>query len=154
MKKGYTLLEILVSLSIIGIIFVVGYAGFRDFARRQALQAGARSVQGDLRLAQEQALAGKKPSGCNTLSSFSFEVVDTASYEVSAVCNNGSYLVKEGQLSEGIVFDPLPSPNPVLFKVIGQGTNIGVGSSANFTLLQEATGTTNTISVNWTGEIK
>ncbi len=154
MKKGYTLLEVLISLSIISIIFVVGYAGFREFARRQALQAAARDVRGDLRLAQEQAFAGKKPSGCNTLSGFSFEIVDTLSYEVGAVCDNGSYLVREKELPEGIVFEPIPSPNPVLFKVLGLGTNIAADGSVDFILLQEATSNINTISVSWTGEIK
>jgi len=154
MKKGYTLLEVLISISIISIIFVIGYAGFREFARRQALQAAVRNVRGDLRLAQEQAFAGKKPDGCNTLSGFSFEIVEAAFYEISAVCNNGNYLVKEEELPEGVIFEPIPSTNPVLFKVLGLGTNIAAGGRADITFLQEATSNTNTIAVNWTGEIK
>ena len=44
---GYTLIEILVTLSIVGIIFAAGYANFREYARRQAVVSGARQVQGD-----------------------------------------------------------------------------------------------------------
>ena len=82
---GYTLIEILVSLPIVGLIFGIGYVNFRDFSRRQALAGVARMVKGDLRLAQEQALAGKKPTHAfcnpsNQLDGFNFRVVSSQSY--------------------------------------------------------------------------
>ena len=36
-NAAYTLIEILVALTIVGLIFGIGYVNFRDFARRQAL---------------------------------------------------------------------------------------------------------------------
>ena len=66
-KSGFTLIEILVSMTIIGFLFSFGYASFRDFSRRQALAGVVKQVQGDLRLAQQKALSGEKPSGCTTL---------------------------------------------------------------------------------------
>lgn len=153
-KFGYTLIEILVVLSIVSTIFVIGYLSFREFARRQALAGAARGVHADLRLAQEQALAGQKPEGCTILVGYAFTVLDASTYEVTGVCSNSSFLIKTRDLPVGIVFEPIPVPNPVVFKILGQGTNIVSGSRTNFILLQEATGNQNTISVNWTGEIK
>ncbi|KKR39915.1 MAG: Pilin assembly protein [Candidatus Woesebacteria bacterium GW2011_GWB1_40_101] len=60
-KRGYTLIELLVAITILGIIFGAGYISFRDFSRRQALTAAVRTVSGDVRLTQEMALSGKKP---------------------------------------------------------------------------------------------
>jgi prepilin-type N-terminal cleavage/methylation domain-containing protein len=153
-KFGYTLIEILVALSIVSTIFVIGYLSFREFARRQALLAAGRQIHSALRLAQEQALAGNKPSGCSILVGYAFTAINASTYEVTGVCSNASFLVKTQDLPEGIVFEPLPSPNPVVFKILGQGTNIVSGSRTNFVLLQEATNNQSTVSVNWTGEIK
>lgn len=151
--KGYTLLEILVALSITAIVFVVGVAGFRAFSRRQALIAAARSIHGDLRLAQEQALAGKKPSGCVTLTGYSF-TTSSDSYEVRAVCTDGNYLIKSQEVPEGVSLSPLPAVNPIVFKVLGQGTNIPSGSDAVITILQTATNDTRTVTISWTGEVR
>ncbi len=151
---AYTLIEVLVALSIISTIFVVGYIAFREFARRQALLGAVRGVHADLRLAQEQAFAGNKPVGCNTLSGYAFTALDSSTYKVEAVCSNNSFLIKTRTLSSGIIFQPMPAVNPVIFKILGQGTNIVSGSRINLILLQEATGNQSILSINWTGEIK
>ena len=66
-NSAYTLIEILVGLTIVGLLFGFGFVSFRDFSRRQTLAGSAKKVQGDLRLTQESALSGKKPSDfdCN-----------------------------------------------------------------------------------------
>src|SRR5437762_5518928 len=92
MKKGYTLIEILVGLSIIGILFAVGYLNFRDYARRQAVVAASRALKSDLRLAQEQALAGQKPTGCGTLNGYQLNITSTTAYEIDAVCDVGNVI--------------------------------------------------------------
>ena len=153
-KFGYTLIEILVALSISATIFVIGYVAFREFARRQALLGAGRNLHADLRLAQGQALAGQKPDGCTVLVGYAFTVLNVSTYEVTGVCSNSSFSIKTRDMPAGIVFEPLPTPNPIIFKILGEGTNIIAGSRANFVLLQEATGNQSTVSVNWTGEIK
>jgi len=68
---GFTLIELLVSLVVISVLFGLGYANFRRYAQRQELWRAARQIEGDLRLAQSYALAGKNAEGlCETGSYF------------------------------------------------------------------------------------
>lgn len=155
-KKGYTFIEILVALTIVGLIFGIGYVNFRDFSRRQALSGTARSVMGDLRLAQEQALAGKKPSAafCNSpnqLNGYNFRVNSSTSYQLEANCSGGNVVTKSVTLPTGISLST-PSPNPITFKILGQGTNLS--ADATITLTQPGTSNTKQIVVTSGGEIK
>lgn len=154
--KGQTLLEILVSLTIVGIIFGLGYVGFRSFSQRQEMQSVDRSLVADLRLAQEQALAGQKPAGVecdspNTLSGFDFNVISSSSYTLDAVCSGGTVNTKSVTLPTGISIST-PSTNPIIFKSVGQGTNLSASVSATLT----QTGTTNavTVTISQGGEIQ
>ena len=71
---GYTLIELLVGISIVGIIFSVGYAGFRQFSQRQQLAGVAKSITSDIQLIKQKALTGEKPSGgaCTKLDGYTF----------------------------------------------------------------------------------
>ncbi len=60
--KGFSLIEVILVLGIIATLFAVGYANFRGYQRRQAIMSTARQIEGDIRLAQEYASQGKKPS--------------------------------------------------------------------------------------------
>ena len=152
-KSGYTLIEILVALTIIGLLFSFGYANFRDFSRRQVVKDTAKGIQGDLRLAQGNAMTGKKPEGCNaTLDSYSFNRSSSTRYTIDANCGAAIIIVKDVSLPSGITLS-VPSPNPLKFKVLGQGTNIG---ASNWVLTLTQVGTANTVAVTVTGggEIK
>lgn len=153
---AYTLIEILVALTIVGLIFGIGYVNFRDFSRRQALAGTARSVMGDLRLAQEQALAGKKPTSvlCDTpsrLNGYNFRVNSGTSYQIEAACSGGNVVTKSVTLPPDISIST-PSPNPILFKILGEGTNLS--ANATITLTQAGTSNTRSITVTQGGEIK
>lgn len=156
---GYTLIEILVALTIVGLIFGIGYVGFRDFSRRQALSGTARSIKGDLRLTQEDALSGRKPGDgligpCakdKTLNGYGFRVTASNKYSVEAVCTGGSFETKSITLPTGITVST-PTPNPIIFKTLGLGTNIVATTTLD--LVQTATGNTAVITISSSGEIK
>lgn len=153
MNKGYTLIEILVGITIIGLIFGFGYVSFREFSRRQALAGAVKEIKGDLRLAQALALSGDKPNECSTyLKGYNFRVADSSSYKIEASCGAVTYEDKTVNLP-GNVSISTPTPNPILFKVLGQGTNIPQGTSATLTLTQTGTGITTTITISDGGEI-
>lgn len=158
MKKGYTLIELLVGLSIIGLLFGFGYVSFRDFSRRQSLAGTAKKIQGHLRLSQQESLSGRKPdnSACNTpnsLTGFIFNVYSANAYKIQARCTGGDVLVRDVELPEGVTIQA-PNPNPILFKVVGQGTNIGEGSTATITVVQTQSGNSYQVIVTSSGEIQ
>lgn len=166
-KKGYTLIEILVGISIIGILFAAGYVSFRDFSRRQALLGSAKLLQADFRLAQQMALAGTKPDelGCqsNSLDGIRFNITDASPdpsyYVIRAVCgavsDSSNPIIKTVYLPSGIVPNLSQfSPNPLLFKVLGQGTNIPEGTDSVIVLTQEGINVQPTITISSSGDIK
>jgi len=154
-RRGYTLIEILVGVSITGLIFSFGYISYRDFARRQSLLGNARRIRADLRLAQEQALAGKKPSSaeCNeegSLNGYDFYVDSSTSYRIQANCAGTP--VDDKIVEVGSEISLTAVPNRFTFKVIGKGTSLS--APAIITLTQEATENTQIITVSPEGEIK
>ncbi len=154
-RRGYTLIEILVGMSVISLIFSFGYISYRDFARRQSLLGNARRLKADLSLAQEQALAGKKPSsaacsGEGSLNGYDFYVDSATSYKIQANCAGGLVDDKVEEISSEISLTA--SPNRFTFKVIGKGTSLSV--PAIITLTQTVTGNTQTITVSPEGGIK
>lgn len=159
MKRGYTLIEILVGMTIIGILFSAGYVSFRDFSRRQALSGIVKGLQGDIRLVQEQAASGKKPdnpkcNGVNLLDGYNFSVnAASGSYSVAAKCTGGLVEIKNVVLPSDVGITA-PLPNPVFFKSLSQGTNIPSGESVTITLTQTATGDSATLTISASGEIK
>lgn len=159
---GYTLIELLVGLTIISLLFGFGFVSFREFSRRQALAGVAKTIRGDLRLAQQMALSGEKPlhSPCTSaklLNGYRFTVVDSQQYAIRAYCSIGGseveVEVKTVNLVSGVsISTPFPDPNPILFKVLGQGTNIP--GQTTIILTQSLTGNIVTITITQGGEIK
>lgn len=159
MRKGFTLIEVLVSLTVIGLLFGFGFVSFRDFSRRQQLEGTARSLKGELRLAQSKASAGEKPNnlkcnGLNTLSSYSFRIINSTSYKIAANCLGGSVDILDSpkSLPDGIFMSP--AAGGVSFKVLGQGTDIVSGGSFVITLSQAGTANTSLVTITAGGEIK
>ncbi len=155
-NKGYTLLEVLITITILTATFAAGYTGFREFSRRQAVNAVVNTVKADLNLAQKQALDGKKPVGCNGgLISYSFNITSSTAYSISARCTN-LVSVKTVTLPTGITINPLPSPNPIEFKTIGEGTNISAspaGNQASFTIKNTQINYSSQIFIGPNGEV-
>jgi prepilin-type N-terminal cleavage/methylation domain-containing protein len=146
-KSGYTLIELLVGLTIIAIVFSIGFAGYRDFSRRQAVAGVTKSIQSDLRNAQQLALTGQKPDTCTRLSGYTFASVSSTSYSISANCSNGSIEVKNVNL-----VDTTLSAGSVMFKVLGQGTDLP--DSLIFTVTHTSGATPGTITIGVGGDIK
>jgi prepilin-type N-terminal cleavage/methylation domain-containing protein len=158
MNKGYTLIEILIVIVIMGIVVTIGYSGLRDYQRRQILVSAARQLKADLKLAQEEALAGHKTTDCTGVLNgyeFLYVVGYQDRYRIRENCtNNDHILIKEVVLSQGIRMQDPPSVNPILFKPLGQGTNIVSGTTITIDLTQENTGDTQSVRISASGEIQ
>lgn len=162
-SPAFTLIEILVGLTIVGLLFGVGYANFRSFSQRQVVKDAAKNIQGDLRLAQGMAMAGQKPSdpACNaplnTLNGYNFTIISSTSYEIRASCSGGASGManKVVILSSGATFaSPFSSPNPILFKVLGNGTNIPQNQTVRIKMVQTGTTNESTVIISSGGQIQ
>lgn len=162
--SAYTLIEILVGLTIIGLLFAFGYVSFREYSRRQAFASVVRGLKADLRLAQEKALSGEKPDDVrcnapNVLTGYNFRVTSTFTYSLEAVCTGGAPIVVKSVdvLSAGVGI-AAPSHNPILFKVLGQGTDISQGAPDNgrvdIGLMQAFTQSIMSVTIKSGGEIE
>ena len=154
--NGYTLIELLVAMSIMAILFTLGYASFRDYSRRQVLTSYVQKVKGDLSLAREKAISGQKPDGveCDSpeiLSGYNFRVISNESYVIEAVCSNGTKQIKTPVLVEEGLSLNIPA-NPIFFKVLSKGTNLS--SDSEIIISQESTGYTSSLFITQSGEIK
>lgn len=154
-QNGFNLVELLVAISIMGILFGMGYSNFRGFSSRQALLNTSKMVESDIRLAQSSALAGQLPSdlgcnGANDLNGYFFTILNNTSYEIRASCSGGIPSAKKTvNLPSGIIFTSTPSS--ILFKVLGNGTDLL--SSKSISLSQSGTNNASNISVSIGGQV-
>ncbi len=155
MKKGYTLIELVIVIAIMAILFTIGYGNFQDYSRQQALISAVRTVQTDLRTTQESAIAGNKPAACNTfLNGYRFRVISGSTYAIEASCTpNNNISVKQVTMPNGMTIGT-PNPNPIFFKSLAHGTNIGTGGTASIVITQTLTGRTRTITIGANGNVQ
>lgn len=154
-SSGYTFIEIMVVLSITGLIFALGFASFRDFARRQLVLSTTREIKGDLRLAQEESISGKKPDTClGSLDGYKFLVTPSQQkYEIFAACTGGDVLVKTKSFPEEVNIGA-PLVNPIIFKPIGVGTNIPSGETEVIDVSVSGSTFTLQVSIGSSGDIQ
>lgn len=152
-KNGYTFIEILVVLTIIAILFSLGYANYRGFSRKKLLENAARQVEGDLRLAQSMANAGEVPSSdCveRELDGYVFSISGDT-YSIQASCKNTTddILVSVGKDSISLPSGISSSGDEVEFYSVGRG----ISGPIAILLTQEGTGNTLNVNVGSGGEI-
>ena len=159
--RGYTLIEILVALTILSVVFAVGFAGFRDYSRRQELETLTRQLRGDLAKAREDALAGIKSTsascnGANTLLGQGFSVGSNLGiyfYRFFYHCSSATVLNRTVNVPSGYSINW--SPNVYFyFKSVGQGTSMTAGTSTTITITQTSTGAAGSVTVDSTGNIQ
>lgn len=151
-SSGFTIVEVLIVIVIIGMIVVVGSVRFREFSQRQALVNAKRLVLSDLRAAQSDANSGRKPDTCtDTLTGYSFDLINTTTYEVYALCGSPSVLIKRVTMPSGITLTM--SIDPVIFRSVSQGTNL-TGSQVSTITISNSGINSDTIEIRPSGEIR
>lgn len=155
--KGYTLIELLIGITIISIVFGVGLAGYREFSRRQVLSGATKRMKADLRLAQQLALTGQKPEGssCPTLNNYAFSKIGASRYTLAANCTNtlgvvlSPIIIKTVDLGSDTTFTA--GTFTIRFKVLGQGTDL---TTSDVITLTHASGSVSTIVVGVGGDVR
>lgn len=162
--KGFTLIEILVAITVIGILSGVGIASYQNYNRRQILSQTAQDLANTLRFAQDKALSGEKDcasaycgggdGACDGINDKNlrgwYVVISQNQYEIYGYCGDIKFSSKTTDLSaRKITLSPFP--NEFLFKPLGSG----VSNTGGWTVtLRNVSNNTVVVSVTVTGEIK
>ncbi len=168
---GFTLVEMMVAVSVTAILLGVGVAQYRKFSRTQLIKAAVRQLKSDLRVAQANALSGEKGScACGkfgaicgdprdpTILGWEVSFPSATSYEIYGLCQNGvTKFMSDGTLSTlskslptNVSFTSKPAI-PIRFKVLGGGTNLSGDATITLSGLG---GITQSVMVTLGGEIK
>jgi len=146
--KGFTLIEILVVFSLIGILTALGFASYSAFNGEQALSSSASDVATMLSSAKSHALTQVVPNSCGTNSITGYQVsisTTTQQYILSVVCGS-SYALTTNKLQSQVTFGG-SSTTSVFF-------NMSTGTvTAPATIIVNGYGKTKTIRVSSTGII-
>lgn len=131
MRTGYTLIEIIVVVTIMGLLVGGSIAGFNTLNQRQTILSAGREVSSIMRTAQQRAISGLKPTAgiCDQLLGYSVKgTINSSTYTLNTVCLNSgapvTRVVQTYRLATGITF---VSTFTVQFNVQtgGAGGNIG-----------------------------
>lgn len=124
MNKGFTFIEVLITITLMMIIMGLGIAAFDRFNERQRVVEAALSVQNLMRSAQIKARSGDKPTGCTRLESYRMTLTaNSPSVTLSAVCSGPTTtIVRETYtMPSGIVSEANLSAD---FYVLRGGSNV------------------------------
>ena len=135
-RSGFTLVEVLVVMTIIGIMFTIGLVNYRDFSRRQTVVAAKRVLDGALRKTQSLAISGTKPAACganDVLDGYVFTMTSAVGYTIEARCVVGAiptdFTVDSGTVGAGVSVSPTGGGSEILFKTLAQGVVFGAGGT-------------------------
>ena len=110
MKKGFTLVELMVVIAIIALISVIVFANYREGEKQFSLQRSVHKLAQDIRRAQNMAMAAKEYSGCSTGYKYGYGIrlttagAETGHYILFADCNNNEDY-DSGEMVEDIEFE-------------------------------------------------
>ena len=118
---GFTLVELMITVVISGLLFSGALTAYRGLSARQVVKQAGISFQTDLKSYQQKALAGTKPIACvagDTIAGYQVSYVDEDSYSVVAVCSLGLPAVAEVNLPQGVEFQVAFNPGDIFFPVL------------------------------------
>jgi prepilin-type N-terminal cleavage/methylation domain-containing protein len=129
-QRGFTLIEMLVSITVMILLVGGGIASYITFNDRQTLATSGRKLETLLRAAQKKARVGDKPAACNTLNSYEVAVAAQSNViTLSAICANGPHEPRTETLNPQIT---ATQTRQIRFQVLHGGvTNAGTISLTN-----------------------
>jgi len=126
-QKGFTLIELMVTISIAAVLGTLSIAGFNTFNQSQMLRTSADDVVTMLNLAKSRAQSQIKiGASCasNPLEGYRVDIsIAGGSYTLSSVCGTPNSLQAKS-LPQNIEFDSA-SPASFFFPVLSGGTSLG-----------------------------
>lgn len=148
-SRGFTFIELLVSVSILLLLAGLLVAGYNGFNSSQQVTQAAATVRNNLRAIRTAASSGVKPVGCDTLVGYMVNFSDNSSYASSVICSSGAVqngsIISSYSLPNGIHF--VPVPQTIIFYPIDRGASIAES------IVIKGSSKTETISVSISGII-
>jgi prepilin-type N-terminal cleavage/methylation domain-containing protein len=149
--SGFTLIELIVAISIMVLLVGGGITSYLTFNDNQQLEGSARQIQSYLRAAQTRARVGDRPVGCTKLEAYKVLVAASSSeLQLLTVCDGGvETLVNTTQLVnvESVTTDQGPGLS-IEFLVLYGGTDFN-----GVVTVSSSSGRDETFSVSSGGEI-
>lgn len=171
-KSGFTLVELLVVITLISLISGLGFISFNSYSKSQAIKQTGDNLKQAINVARFDAVSSVKPASsisggeCTSsdqLMSYKFNFCDNTTcistnpnidYEVVAICGAKSLVVKAEQLARGISFSSAGIDPSILCKSITfparTGSSEGVPCQIN---LGDNESTTFNILINESGNV-
>lgn len=158
-SSGFTLIELIVVVLIIGILFSIGVAKYGEFNRSQIVEQAALDLKNNLRLAQNKAFSGEKdtsvcgdPGDVNTksLDGWYVSFPNNRSYQIYGQCDGTPFPLPPTTIDlsfKKVTISP-PLPPTIRFKPLGNG----VENAGAITL--SGSGGSRTVTVTAAGEIR
>jgi prepilin-type N-terminal cleavage/methylation domain-containing protein len=156
-NPGYTLIELLVVVTIASLLFGFAYASYRSFAQRQALLGKARTLEADIRKAENYASSAVLPGDCSSLDGYRLKFdTGNVSYSVHPVCGGvEKSAVFSNSFDSAVYTMQTTGGSSVLFKTLGQGTDIiGDGDSMTVKISQTSISQSVSVEILKSGEVK
>lgn len=126
-QAGFSFIELLVTISLMGLILGLVLVNFGSFNKAKMLSAATDQFLVDLRLAASQAMSADKPADCK-LADAAFEgyevaITSDSVYQISALCNGLPSISVTKELVNGVTFT---SSGPVTtFYPLDEGADSG-----------------------------
>lgn len=136
-RTGFSLLETLIVLSILGIVFAVALPSYSRYASTQRARAAAHVLASDLRVAQQEAMTRRSAIRVTFIAADPRCSEGTPSY----VIGDPGAAIKRACLSADVAWDPMPD-RPVEFQATG-----AADTSATFSLASTRSGRRFTVGV-------
>jgi len=133
--KGFSLIEIIVTLTLMLLLFGGAIANYTRYTDVQKLKQAALTLKNNLRMAQNKAQVGEKPPGIACTQLVGYEVSFTKySYSYQAVCKPSAVGAPKTSfdLPNNVIFNPLPTKSMV-FGVLTRGVNIASTTTLTLT---------------------
>jgi len=153
--SGFTVVELLIILSLIALLFALGVSQYNRFNRSQALVKAKGELVSNLRLAQSKAMTAEKPAGCgeNELEGHRLEFINNHSYKLVAVCNCVDCPEVKATINFPSSVIKQSGPDGIFFKVLNRGVEF-IGPQPPLVLSLVGSSETQTINLTTAGEIK